>query len=394
MLTNDQERLIDATAPVVAEHLDTITSRFYPLMFARYPEVAELFNAAHQADGAQPRALAGAVLAYVQLRRDPARARQVLATVVSKHVSLGIRPDQYPIVGECLMAAIGEVLGDAVTPEIADAWGGLYEELAGLLIELEDHRYHEFAARQGGWRGTRTFRIAETRQESSVIRSFVLVPEDGGAAADFAPGQYIGVRLTIDGAAVHRHYSLSASPNQESYRLSVKREPEGWVSRHLHDVLGVGDTLELLPPAGELTLVEGGAPVMLLSGGVGQTPMLPLAAQALSQGREVVYLHAAQDHAQHAFAEELAALKAAYPERLTCAVVYERAEEGDSEADHAGRLDRELLARYLPVGEPHCYFVGPQGFMTAMDQALAALGVDEDHRHYEHFGPSRPLEDR
>lgn len=394
MLSKDQERLIDATAPVVAEHLETITSRFYPLMFSRYPEVAVLFNAAHQADGAQPQALAGAVLAYVQLRREPARVRQVLATVVSKHVSLGIRPDQYPIVGECLMAAIGEVLGDAVTAEIADAWGALYEELAGLLIELEDHRYHEFAERKGGWRGTRTFRIAATRQESSVIRSFVLAPEDGGPVADFAPGQYIGVRLTIDGAPVYRHYSLSASPNGESYRLSVKREPEGRVSRHLHDGLGVGDRLELLPPAGELTLVEGDAPLMLISGGVGQTPMLPLAAQALGQGREVVYLHAAQERAQHAFAEELASLKAAYPDLLTRGIVYERAEAGDTEADHVGRLDRELLARYLPAGEPHCYFVGPQGFMTAMDQALAALDVDADHRHYEHFGPSRPLDAR
>ncbi|WP_458525278.1 NO-inducible flavohemoprotein [Onishia taeanensis] len=394
MLTKDQERLIEATAPVVAEHLETITSRFYPLMFSRYPEVAVLFNSAHQADGAQPRALAGAVLAYVQLRRDPARARQVLGTVVSKHVSLGIRPDQYPIVGECLMAAIGEVLGDAVTPEIADAWGALYEELAGLLIELEDHRYHEFAQRKGGWRGTRTFRIAATRQESAVIRSFVLAPVDAGPVADFAPGQYIGVRLTIDGTPVYRHYSLSASPNGESYRLSIKRESEGRVSRHLHDVLGVGDTLELLPPAGELTLVEGDAPLMLISGGVGQTPMLPLAAQALSQGREVVYLHAALDSEHHAFAGELAALKAAYPPLLTCGVAYERADAEDAEVDHVGRLDRALLARYLPAGAPHCYFVGPQGFMTAMDQALAALDVDADHRHYEHFGPSRPLDAR
>ncbi|MGL6249842.1 MAG: globin domain-containing protein, partial [Billgrantia desiderata] len=136
MLTQQQEQLIETTAPVVAQHLEAITQRFYPLMFARYPEVASLFNAAHQQSGAQQRALAGAVLAYVQLRQDPAKAREVLGIVVEKHVSLGIQPDQYPIVGECLMAAIGEVLGEAVTPDIANAWSALYGELAGLLIEL------------------------------------------------------------------------------------------------------------------------------------------------------------------------------------------------------------------------------------------------------------------
>ncbi len=390
MLTTAQERLIEATAPVVADHLDAITRRFYPLMFDRYPEVEPLFNQAHQADGGQPRVLAAAVLAYVQLRKDRAKAKATLATVVSKHVSLGIQPDQYPIVGECLMAAIGEVLGEAVTPEIADAWGALYQELAGLLIELEAHRYREFAERRGGWSGTRTFRIAATRQESAVIRSFILVPTDGGPVADFEPGQFIGVKLSIDGAPVYRHYSLSAAPNGESYRLSVKREGDGRVSRHFHDTLAEGDTLELLPPAGQLTLDESTAPVMLISGGVGQTPMLPLACRALEQGRRVVYLHAAQDRKQHAFAGELAALAERHPGQLTPVTLYERTTDEDG-VDHIGRINRQLLERYLPAGEPLCYFVGPQGFMTAVDTALTALGVPAARRRFEHFGPSRPL---
>ncbi|MFC3282062.1 NO-inducible flavohemoprotein [Litchfieldella rifensis] len=391
MLTNDQERLIAATAPLVADHLDAITQRFYPLMFRRYPDVRPLFNEAHQVDGGQPRALASAVLAYVQLRQDRARAREVLATVVSKHVSLGIRPDQYPIVGECLMAAIGEVLGEAVTPEIAAAWSALYEELAGLLIELEDQRYHQFASREGGWRGTRRFRIVETRQESAVIRSFVLVPEDGGPVADFEPGQYIGVRLEVDGEPVYRHYSLSAPPNGRSYRLSIKREEGGRVSRHFHDRLARGDTLELLPPSGDLTLVDGDEPLMLLSGGVGQTPMLPLARKALEQGRRVVYLHAAQSREHHAFGDEVATLADEYPERLQTVTLYESAVDGER-VTHVGRVDRELLALYLPEGEPRCYFVGPQGFMATVNRALDSLGVAAERRHHEHFGPSRPLD--
>lgn len=388
MLTQQQEQLIEATAPVVAEHLDAIIRHFYPLMFERYPQVASLFNAAHQQSGAQQRALAGAVLAYVQLRRDPARARHVLATVVEKHVSLGIQPDQYPIVGECLMAAIGEVLSDALTSEIAAAWGSLYDELAGLLIELEERRYRDFAQQPGGWRGLRRFRIAATRQESAVIRSFVLEPEDGGPVAEHEPGQYIGVRLCIDGDPVYRHYSLSDIPNGRSYRISIKREPEGRVSRHLHDAMAIGDTLELLPPAGELTLKQGDEPLLLISGGVGQTPMLPLARQALAEGRQVVYLHAALDARHHAFRDDIAALERQHPDRLKCVSIHERG----SVADHIGRIDRQILEHYLPKGQPRCYFVGPQGFMSAVDKALAELGIEEDRRHFEHFGPSRPLD--
>ncbi|MCC5883495.1 MAG: NO-inducible flavohemoprotein [Halomonas sp.] len=387
MLTLQQEQLIEATAPVVAQHLDAITQRFYPLMFARYPGVASLFNAAHQQSGAQQRALAGAVLAYVQLRQDPARAREVLGIVVEKHVSLGIQPDQYPIVGECLMAAIGEVLGDALTPEIAAAWAALYEELAGLLIELEERRYQAFARQPGGWRGLRRFRIVSTRQESVLIRSFILEPEDGGPVAEHRPGQYIGVRFGIAGEPVYRHYSLSDLPNGKHYRISVKREAEGHASRHLHDVMAVGDTLELLPPAGELALQDGDEPLLMASGGVGQTPMLPMAKQALTQGRRVVYLHAALDNEHHAFRDDIAALERQYPDRLTSVSIHERG----SSADHIGRIDRTLLEHYLPPGKPRCYFVGPQGFMSAMDQALAELGVDESRRHFEHFGPSRPL---
>ncbi|NWN81931.1 MAG: nitric oxide dioxygenase [Halomonas sp.] len=386
MLSQEQEHLIATTAPVVAEHLDAITQRFYPLLFQRYPQVKPLFNQAHQVDGGQPRALAAAVLAYVQLRHDRNKVRETLAGVVDKHISLDIRPEHYPLVGECLMAAIGEVLGDAVTPEIAAAWQNVYEELAGLLIEQEEYRYREFEQYPGGWRGPREFRIAAIRQESAVIRSFVLEPVDGGPVAEHLPGQYIGVKLTLGDEPVYRHYSLSALPNGQSYQISVKRESRGRVSRHLHDAMSVGDTLALLPPAGGLTLIEGNEPLLLASGGVGQTPLLPMACHALRQGRRVVYLHAALDAEHHAFRDQVAALTAEHPERLHAVSIHESGNAGD----HIGRIDRDLLASYLPEGG-RCYFVGPQGFMTAIDGALAELGVPDERRHYEHFGPSRPL---
>lgn len=161
--------------------------------------------------------------------------------------------------------------------------------------------------------------------------------------------------MTINGKLVYRHYSLSDTPNGRSYRISIKREEQGRVSRHFHDVLQPGDTLELLPPAGDLTLVEGNEPLLLASGGVGQTPLLPMARHALSLGRQVVYLHAALDAEHQAFKGELEALKSEYPQRLQAVRIHERG----NEAEHIGRIDRSLLAHYLPDLKARCYFVGP-----------------------------------
>lgn len=389
MLSTKQEQIIEDTAPVVAQHLETITARFYPLMFERYPEVNALFNASHQASGNQARALAGAVLQYVQLRGNPAQARAALSTAISKHISLGIQPEHYPIVGECLMESIGDVLGDAITPDVADAWQALYQELAALLIDVEQQHYQDFANRPGGWQGRRPFRIRNRRRESEVITSFELEPVDGKPVADFQPGQYIGIRLQINGEPTYRHYSLSDAPNGRTYRISVKREPEGHASRFLHDEASEGQELELLPPSGDLTLT-GQEPLLLISGGVGQTPMLPLAKQALKQRRSVTYLHAARNRQHHAFRDEIRALGDQYPEQFKPVVIYEQGSPTDG-ADAIGMINQSLLKQHLPAPSSRCYFVGPEAFMQTVDAALEALGVDERRRHFEYFGPSRPL---
>ncbi|BBI60794.1 hypothetical protein HSBAA_21000 [Vreelandella sulfidaeris] len=116
-----------------------------------------------------------------------------------------------------------------------------------------------------------------------MIRSFILEPEDGGQVAAHLPGQYIGVKLSINGQPVYRHYSLSDVPNGRSYRLSIKREAQGVASRFFHDQLSVGDTIELLPPAGELTLVGDKEPLMLISGASVKHPCCQLPSRRLSR---------------------------------------------------------------------------------------------------------------
>ncbi len=399
MLTPAQIAVIKATAPVVAAHANAITGTFYPLMFERHPEVRAVFNQSHQRSSAQPEALANAIIAYASNIDRLEVLGPAVAGIVQKHVSLNITPDQYGIVGSCLMEAIGQVLGAAVTPEIADAWGAAYWQLAHLLIAAEEAEYARKAALTGGWRGARRFRIAGKTVESAVITSFRLEPVDGNRVMDFQPGQYLGLRLTIDGETVHRNYSLSAGPDGRTYRISVKREPQGLVSGFLHDRTCVGDELDVYPPAGAFVLRDGAGPLLLITGGVGQTPALPLAEQALAAGRRVVYVHAALNGSVHAFRDHIDRLAERHAGLQT---VYCYAEPGAQDQPHlTGLLDRDRLAALLPAeagaggaggaGGVDAYVVGPKPFMAAVIAALTALGLPATAIFHEFFGPKEAI---
>ena len=184
----------------------------------------------------------------------------MLRRISHKHASLGVQPGQYPVVGEHLLAAIQEELGEAATPEIVRAWAEAYEVLAASLIGLEDELYREAAAQPGGWTGWRDFVVRHKQPESTVITSFLLEPRDGQPVADFHPGQYVSLRVHVPqlGLQQIRQYSLSDAPNGRSYRISVKRESgsgaadtAGYVSLVLHDHIGEGDVVQLSAPSGD-----------------------------------------------------------------------------------------------------------------------------------------------
>ena len=172
MFTPKTISLIKATVPVLQQHGEAITTHFYRLMFREHPEVKAFFNEAHQAQGTQARALAGAVLAYAAHIDRLDELAGALPRIIQKHAALGVLPEHYPIVGACLLRAIKEVLGDAATDEIVAAWGEAYTALANLLIAAEEQVYAANAAQPGGWRGTREFRIARRQDESELITSF------------------------------------------------------------------------------------------------------------------------------------------------------------------------------------------------------------------------------
>jgi nitric oxide dioxygenase len=391
MLSATSKQIIATTLPAVGAHVNRITEVFYPLMFKRYPEVKAFFNQAHQAEGTQPRALANAVVAYASNLDRLEVLGDAVTLIVQKHASLNIQPEHYPIVGECLLAAIKEVLGDAATDEVLGAWAEAYFQLADILISAEENVYSAHEKMAGGWRGEREFIVTKKVPESAVITSFYLEPSDGGAIADFQPGQYIGLSINIKGEAVRRNYSLSEAPGQKYYRISVKREPGGVVSGYLHDQVTTGSVVKLTMPCGDFVLNSEQRPLVLLSGGVGITPTIAMLKPALDSGRQVHFLHGALNSENQAFADLLTELNQSYS-NLHSFVCYSNPLPQDKDTAQ-GFFDRERLASLVPDFQ-NCdvYFLGPKAFMRSCYRALNELKIPQEQIRYEFFGPLEDLQ--
>ena len=391
MLTESQRAIVKSTVPLLETGGEALTTHFYKTMLGEYPEVRPLFNQAHQQSGAQPRALANSVLMYAKHIDKLDALGDLPAQIVNKHVALQVQPEHYPIVGACLLRAIREVLGaEIATDEVIDAWGAAYQQLAGILIGAEADVYNRTAEAEGGWRGERAFKVEKKVQESAEITSFYLVPADGGKVIAHLPGQYIGLRAVVDGVEQRRNYSLSAPANGRSLRISVKREPGGKVSNFLHDKVQVGDTLQVFPPAGHFTLQHSDKPLVLISGGVGITPTLPMLATALAAERPVTFIHCARERSVHAFRERIDQLAAEHPQ-LTRYYCYDRAVPED-EVDAEGYLTEQRLGEWLPASrDADVYFLGPRPFMRVLKRSLKNLGVPDKQVRYEFFGPAEAL---
>lgn len=252
--------------------------------------------------------------------------------------------------------------------------------------------------------GFRAFRVTGKLRESSIITSFHLEPVDPAHWRPFRPGQFLVLRLPAgpDGATVLRNYSLSCAPDQPGhYRITVKREPAsapglpaGIGSNFLHDRVLVGDLLEVEGPRGEFVLDEDSQrPVLLISGGVGMTPMVSMLHALAAGDRRVLFLHGCENGDVHALREEVTALVGRRP-GLSAHVVYRTPTAADWQAgtmDSEGFVTRELLQRLLCLDDYEVYLCGPPPFMQALYPMLRELGVAEDRIAYEFFGPATVL---
>ncbi|AJC19379.1 NO-inducible flavohemoprotein [Pandoraea pulmonicola] len=393
MLSAASRPYIDASVPVLREHGLAITRRFYANMFEAHPELRNLFNMGNQASGAQQQSLASAVFAYAANIDNAAALGPVLERIVHKHVSVGITPAHYPIVGRHLLGAIKDVLGDAATPELIAAWDEAYWLLAGELIAAEARLSERSHAPLGT---LRELVVADVDRETDHIVSYYLHTPEGGSPGEFVPGQYVSVSVTLpDGLRQRRQYSLSDAPNAPHWRITVKREaadgtkPSGQVSNWLHANLKAGDRILVSPPYGEFTTkLDAAHPLVLLSAGVGITPMMSMVAALAAKGsrREIVFAHAARNGAHFALRRHLAFAAIALP-NLRTAIVFETPLPTDREGiDYAfaGLMDVSHLA--LPANADYL-LCGPVPFMQAQWRALRDAGVPAERLHREVFGP-------
>jgi nitric oxide dioxygenase len=387
MISDASRPYIDASVPVLRQHGLTITKLFYENMFKAHPELTSIFNMGNQASGVQQQSLASAVFAYAANIGNPGALGPVVQRIVHKHVSVGIRAEHYPIVGHHLLGAISATLGDAATQPLLDAWAEAYNSLAKLLIAAEAELYSTAGIAPGE---TRPLRVTEVVRESANVMSFRLAPIDEQPLPAFKAGQYVSVAVDLpDGRHQLRQYSLSdapgvATPGVGTWRISVKREdgadtPAGMVSNWLHQNVQAGAVLHVSHPFGEFTPnTEDGEAIVLLSAGVGVTPMVSALKRiaAVNPQRRVIFAHAARDAAHHALRADVEALTAAMP-NLSVVNFYE---------DEQGRMDVAKLPAWKRE-EAEVWLCGPHKFMQAQWLSLLYAGVPAARLHREVFGP-------
>ncbi len=396
MLTKEQIEIVKSTVPILKVHGEAITTTFYRNLFEENPQLKNIFNMANQAKGDQARSLAASVLAYASNIDQLQNLGPAVSLIAHKHCSLDVLPEHYPIVGRNLIRAIGEVLGDAVTPAIAEAWTAAYNQLAEILIGVEAKLYADNAER--GWTGFKPFTVTSKQRESYVITSFVLTPRDGEPLPEHKVGQFLSLKLK--GVGQHeeiRQYTISNTPRGDAYRVSVKREEGGQVSNHLHDSLNQGDIVLVHMPQGDFVLdEEATGPVALISGGVGITPTLAMLERLADQAseREVIFVHCAMSSAVHAFKDRVEELCSTRP-NFSQYVAYEAPSSKDSlgtDYQVEGQITLEALQSWVPKNAD-CYFCGPKGFMKAVEKHLEEIGIPADKRKSEVFGPTLDIEE-
>jgi nitric oxide dioxygenase len=394
-LLSDRSRpVIDATLPVVAENIEEIARRFYGHLFGAHPELLDgTFNRGNQAEGTQQAALAGSVAVFASaLVKAPEQVPEhLLLRIAHKHVSLGITPEQYEVVHDNLFWAIVDVLGDAVTPEVAAAWDEVYWLMAYALINMERGLYSSRGVRPATvWR---EWQVTEKIQETADVVTFRVRRTDDRLVKTSLPGQYVSVKVRMpDGTHQPRQYSLTRADDGEHRQFSVKRvrggdKPDGEVSNLLCDGVQVGDVLTLSLPFGDVVLDDSGRPVVFASAGIGITPMAGMLSHLTAAGSHlpITLLHADLDEASFALRDQVFGDVSRLP-NASMHVWYERGEHSSLPVTgvHAGTMDLDEVD--LPEGAAY-HLCGPLPFMRSVRSSLIDRDVPARDIQYEVFGP-------
>jgi ferredoxin-NADP reductase/MOSC domain-containing protein YiiM len=281
-------------------------------------------------------------------------------------------------------------------PALSSGWQGSFQ----ALLEGEAGSGNTGLATASpppAWPGFRQLAVTEVERECDSVISIRLDDPDGATLPPPRPGQYLTLRIQLDNEprSLLRNYSLSGPPDAGYYRITVKRENEGVVSGYLHTRLHVGDRLDIAAPRGTFILDPTDAPVLLVSAGIGATPVLAML-HALARERStraIWWLHGARSRRDHSFSAEAHSLLASLPNVHTY-VCYSRPGREDRKGrdfDGTGHLTASLLAELAPPPNAEAYLCGPVPFMDEISVGLAAIGLDAGHIHTEPFGPAPGL---
>ncbi|MDQ0095659.1 globin domain-containing protein [Paeniglutamicibacter psychrophenolicus] len=387
MLSDKSRPVIEATLPIIGERISHITPKFYDRMFAARPELLDgLFSRANQKNGAQQQALAGSIAAFAtHLVNNPGTLPEaVLSRIAHKHTSLGIVEEQYAIVYEHLFAAIVDDLGEAVTPEVAEAWSEVYWLMADALVKIEKGLY----AQQANDKIWTDWKLVAKEAAGTGSVTFRFVPADDTPVTVAKAGQFVSVRVPLlDGLRQCRQYTLSDSVTSTTERvITTKFDGGGEVSPFMHQHLNVGDVIELSNPYGDLVIDTTGAPIILATAGIGCTPSASALATLAAAGsdRQVMVLHAEANEDAWALKEQMLESVDSLPNaelKLWLEDINAKAEGTEATEGYMSLANLELPA------DARLYLCGPLPFMRAVRSQAIEAGIPATNIHYEVFGP-------
>ncbi|WP_239003924.1 globin domain-containing protein [Nocardia panacis] len=393
VLDHGHAETIKATLPLVASKVDEITAVFYRTMFGRHPElIRDLFNRGNQAQGSQQRALAASIATFAAYLVDPQRPHPhaVLSTIAHKHASLGVIAEQYRVVHDNLFAAIVEVLGaDIVDGAVAAAWERVYWLMADALIERERDLYAGAGVAPGDV--YRRARVLARDDQPGDIAVFTVVSADPDAPLpNFAAGQYVSVGVELpDGARQLRQYSLVNAPGGGRYSFAVKRVeaalgcPAGEVSTWLHDYLRVGAVIDVTVPFGDGTIdAAADVPLVLVSAGIGATPMIGMLEQLVRANpeRRTLVVHGDRSPRTHPLRARLDELMGKLPSG--------RVELWYQDSVPGARQGLVDLTEVEVPADADIRVCGPVGFLHEVRIQLHALGFADERIRVEQFTPT------
>lgn len=409
-ITTSQKKIITASIPFLKEHGVDLTANFYKYMLETHPEVRPFFNKSHQITKKQPKILAFSLVKYAENINDLTPLLGFVRQIVEKHVGLQVTPEQYDIVGSCLLKTLKEMVGEGATDEFMEAWKVAYYDLANILIDLEKKRYATELTTKDAWLGFKDATVSKIVQESDSVKSVYIKPNDE-KLANFYPGQYTTIRISTDnGATVQsREYSLSNEyPELQNglqyYRISVRRIPGGVVSNYIHDQLKVGDAIKISSPYGKLLEPHFNAvneskddskPVVFFIGGIGITPSISSIEYFLKQGKKVQLYLSNSDLNSRPFGNWLDRLTQEYPTLLSVdefisTTAGANINNTSNYHIHPRRVSAKDLAGAFTnenVQNNDYYLIGPLGYMGLVTEFLQSKGLDVATINSEQYGP-------